>query len=172
MPTATTTATTARGEAHVAVMPQDRCYAKGVSVTGMASPPIACVHCGAVFTPKRSTARYCSTRCRVAAHRLPVVPVEAAVEHDGVLVVPPQAPEPEPFSFDRFPPVFRELALVGSGTVQATRIVEAAAMLRWAKRNMEADLYVGWLQECRLTPEEADCIIFVGEGRESRGQGP
>jgi len=29
----------------------------------------ACQHCGATFTPKRSTARFCSTRCRVAAHR-------------------------------------------------------------------------------------------------------
>ena len=28
-----------------------------------------CSHCGATFTPKRSTARFCSTRCRVAAHR-------------------------------------------------------------------------------------------------------
>lgn len=28
-----------------------------------------CVHCGVTFAPKRSTARYCSTRCRVAAHR-------------------------------------------------------------------------------------------------------
>ena len=153
-------------------MARDRCNDKTHTVTGKASQPIACVHCAAVFTPKRSTARYCSTRCRVAAHRLPVVPVEAAVEPDGALVVPPQAPEPEPFSFDRFPPVFRELALVGSGTVQGTRIVEAAAVLHWAKRSMETDLYVGWLQECRLTPEEADCIIFVGEGRKSRGQRP
>jgi hypothetical protein len=28
-----------------------------------------CDHCGAHFMPKRTTARYCSTRCRVAAHR-------------------------------------------------------------------------------------------------------
>ena len=30
----------------------------------------ACAHCYASFTPKRGTARYCSIRCRVAAHRL------------------------------------------------------------------------------------------------------
>lgn len=30
---------------------------------------MACAHCGATFTPKRSTAQFCSTRCRVAAHR-------------------------------------------------------------------------------------------------------
>jgi hypothetical protein len=29
----------------------------------------ACAHCGETFVPKRTTARYCSTRCRVAAHR-------------------------------------------------------------------------------------------------------
>ena len=34
----------------------------------------SCAHCGATFTPKRSTARYCSTRCRVAAHRAQAVP--------------------------------------------------------------------------------------------------
>ena len=28
-----------------------------------------CLQCGSIFTPERSTARYCSTRCRVAAHR-------------------------------------------------------------------------------------------------------
>jgi hypothetical protein len=28
-----------------------------------------CAHCSAEFTPKRSTARFCSTACRVAAHR-------------------------------------------------------------------------------------------------------
>ena len=31
--------------------------------------PANCGHCQASFTPLRSTARYCSTRCRVAAHR-------------------------------------------------------------------------------------------------------
>ena len=30
---------------------------------------VACSHCGATFTPKRSTARFCSAACRVAAHR-------------------------------------------------------------------------------------------------------
>ena len=29
----------------------------------------ACARCGAEFRPRRTTARYCSTRCRVAAHR-------------------------------------------------------------------------------------------------------
>ena len=28
-----------------------------------------CEHCGASFTPQRSTARFCSSRCRTAAHR-------------------------------------------------------------------------------------------------------
>jgi hypothetical protein len=28
-----------------------------------------CNHCGSVFQPKRSTAQFCSTKCRVAAHR-------------------------------------------------------------------------------------------------------
>ena len=28
-----------------------------------------CAHCSAEFTPKRSTARFCSSACRVAAHR-------------------------------------------------------------------------------------------------------
>jgi hypothetical protein len=32
----------------------------------------ACAHCGQTFTPKRSDARYCSGRCRVAAHRAPL----------------------------------------------------------------------------------------------------
>jgi hypothetical protein len=31
--------------------------------------PIPCAHCGEPFLPARSTGRYCSTRCRVAAHR-------------------------------------------------------------------------------------------------------
>lgn len=30
---------------------------------------IKCTHCGSAFQPKRSTAQFCSTRCRVAAHR-------------------------------------------------------------------------------------------------------
>jgi len=31
--------------------------------------PVACAHCGEEFTPKRSTATFCSAKCRVAAHR-------------------------------------------------------------------------------------------------------
>jgi hypothetical protein len=31
--------------------------------------PIRCEACGDRFTPIRSTARFCSTRCRMAAHR-------------------------------------------------------------------------------------------------------
>jgi hypothetical protein len=31
--------------------------------------PFTCGHCGTVFYPQRSSARYCSTKCRVAAHR-------------------------------------------------------------------------------------------------------
>jgi hypothetical protein len=30
---------------------------------------IRCAHCGEPFRPQRSSARYCSVRCRVAAHR-------------------------------------------------------------------------------------------------------
>lgn len=30
---------------------------------------VVCDHCGATFTPQRSTARFCSSTCRVAAHR-------------------------------------------------------------------------------------------------------
>jgi hypothetical protein len=29
----------------------------------------ACAYCGAEFTPRRNSARFCSVRCRVAAHR-------------------------------------------------------------------------------------------------------
>ena len=32
-------------------------------------PTASCAHCGTEFAPKRSTAQFCSTRCRVAAHR-------------------------------------------------------------------------------------------------------
>ena len=32
-------------------------------------PTASCAHCGATFTPKRSTAQFCSTACRVASHR-------------------------------------------------------------------------------------------------------
>ncbi len=31
--------------------------------------PVACAHCGTSFTPQRSTAKYCSSACRVAACR-------------------------------------------------------------------------------------------------------
>lgn len=31
--------------------------------------PTTCATCGDEFTPKRKTARFCSTKCRVAAHR-------------------------------------------------------------------------------------------------------
>ena len=37
-------------------------------------PSTVCEHCGESFIRKRSTARYCSTRCRVAAHRAQAVP--------------------------------------------------------------------------------------------------
>ena len=30
---------------------------------------VQCAHCETCFTPKRSTSKFCSTRCRVAAHR-------------------------------------------------------------------------------------------------------
>jgi hypothetical protein len=38
---------------------------------GMVKTPlfVDCAHCGERFAPKRSTARFCSTACRVAAHR-------------------------------------------------------------------------------------------------------
>jgi hypothetical protein len=34
-----------------------------------ALPMFPCAHCGQEFTPSRSDARFCSGRCRVAAHR-------------------------------------------------------------------------------------------------------
>jgi hypothetical protein len=54
---------------------EGRGRAAGLSlVAGRASPsawaPIPCRHCGVKFAPQRCTARYCSTRCRVAAWRL------------------------------------------------------------------------------------------------------
>lgn len=33
------------------------------------SPPRSCEHCGSEFQARAAHARYCSTRCRVAAHR-------------------------------------------------------------------------------------------------------
>src|ERR1035437_10840051 len=33
-----------------------------------------CRHCGNGYIPRRSDSRYCSTRCRVAAHRAKVTP--------------------------------------------------------------------------------------------------
>jgi hypothetical protein len=39
------------------------------AATRTARSPQPCSHCGATFTPKRSTAQFCSTACRVAAHR-------------------------------------------------------------------------------------------------------
>jgi hypothetical protein len=35
--------------------------------------PIACATCGSSFTPQRSTACFCSAKCRVAAHRAKAV---------------------------------------------------------------------------------------------------
>lgn len=35
---------------------------------------IACGHCGAMFQPARSTARFCSGKCRAAAHRAAAAP--------------------------------------------------------------------------------------------------
>ena len=34
--------------------------------------PQPCAHCGELFTPKRSTAKFCSSSCRVAVHRAKV----------------------------------------------------------------------------------------------------
>ena len=42
-----------------------RAYRKAISKV----TETVCVHCGATFTPKRSTAQFCGTACRVAAHR-------------------------------------------------------------------------------------------------------
>jgi hypothetical protein len=36
----------------------------------------ACGHCGETFRPARVDARFCSTRCRVAAHRARTAPLE------------------------------------------------------------------------------------------------
>jgi hypothetical protein len=37
---------------------------------------ILCAHCGEPFRPARSSGRYCSARCRVAAHRKAKKPTE------------------------------------------------------------------------------------------------
>jgi hypothetical protein len=37
-----------------------------------------CASCGASFTPRRSSARFCSTRCRTAAHRSSTAACNAA----------------------------------------------------------------------------------------------
>jgi hypothetical protein len=39
------------------------------SQEGLVPCAIACARCGQPFRPERTTGRYCSTRCRVAAHR-------------------------------------------------------------------------------------------------------
>jgi hypothetical protein len=45
--------------------------------------PRPCGHCGQVFQPERTTARYCSTRCRVAAHRSSKRPKKPARKKAG-----------------------------------------------------------------------------------------
>ena len=51
---------------------------------------VACAHCGEEFTAKRSTATFCSTKCRVASHRAsPAAAVVKAVEP----AVEPAAPK-------------------------------------------------------------------------------
>jgi len=44
------------------------CAASYVARGGLVED-IACQHCGSAFTPARSDAKYCSGKCRVAAHR-------------------------------------------------------------------------------------------------------
>lgn len=41
-------------------------------------PMAQCAHCSELFEPKRSTAKFCSTRCRVAAHRATGKPIRSA----------------------------------------------------------------------------------------------
>jgi hypothetical protein len=40
-----------------------------------------CASCGASFTPRRSSARFCSTRCRTAAHRSSTAACNGATAH-------------------------------------------------------------------------------------------
>jgi hypothetical protein len=40
-----------------------------IGPTSQAIPARKCARCGGLFTPRRATARYCGTACRVAAHR-------------------------------------------------------------------------------------------------------
>jgi hypothetical protein len=138
----------------------------------MAAAPIACLHCGATFTPKRSTARFCRTACRVAAHRLAPVAAAADVMPDGAMAVREQDPEPPPFSWDLFGSfdddngLLRVQALYGSGIVEAAvnRLGEVGQVLRWGKANIPPQLYPGWLTECGLTPSQADLLIVLTEG--------
>jgi hypothetical protein len=43
--------------------------------------PTCCVSCGASFVPHRSTARFCSPRCRTAAHRSSTAVCNAPTTH-------------------------------------------------------------------------------------------
>jgi hypothetical protein len=43
----------------------------------------SCPQCGSIFTPERSTAHYCSTRCRVAAHRAKLAGQTRPAAHKG-----------------------------------------------------------------------------------------
>lgn len=55
-----------------------------------------CDHCGLEFTPQRSSARFCSTRCRMAAHRVPdsSVTLNRPVADLSVTPEPPVTPGP------------------------------------------------------------------------------
>lgn len=66
----------AEGRAHFGLGMPDialarRAAAMGLSVTfqGHSVTGQECEQCGEFFTPERSTAKYCSTKCRVAASR-------------------------------------------------------------------------------------------------------
>jgi hypothetical protein len=51
-------------------MASGRCRIKSNQFFSVLIPvQLRCQHCGKAFTPKRSTARYCSDLCRVRAHR-------------------------------------------------------------------------------------------------------
>jgi hypothetical protein len=47
----------------------NRLYQRKFRGSDIAHEDRSCPQCGSIFTPERITARYCSARCRVAAHR-------------------------------------------------------------------------------------------------------
>lgn len=53
-----------------------------------------CARCGGSFEPRRSTARYCSTACRMADHRAPRAPRRALSVTPGIGAPKVSVPRP------------------------------------------------------------------------------